>query len=121
MKYSPTLDFNSVWAPGVSYRIERMSFGRRLDLTKQVRSLLARHEFHAGGESPADRVEASALSMEIDCLYWDWGLLRVDGIDIGDEAATKESLLTRGPEGLVHEILSTIKAECGLTEEERKN
>ena len=121
MEYESMVDFCSEWAPTVRYRIERMSFGRRLELTREVRGLLARQEFHAAGESPLDRVEASALAMEVDHLYWNWGLLSVEGLSIGGEAATKETLLARGPEPLVHEILSAIKRECGLTEDERKN
>ncbi len=121
MHYESTIDLHSTWAPTVRYRIERMSFGRRLDLTREVRGLLVRQEFHASGESPLDRVEASALAMEIDRLYWNWGLLSVDGLSIGPDLATKDSLLEHGPEPLVHEILSAIKRECGLTEDERKN
>ena len=121
MQYESMIELCSKWAPTVRYRIERMSFGRRLELTREVRGLLTRHEFHAGGESPLDRVEASALGMEIDHLYWNWGLLSVEGLTISGEAATKQSLLANGPEPLVHEILSAIKHECGLTEDERKN
>jgi hypothetical protein len=121
MQYEATIETNSVWAPSVRYRIERMSFGRRLELTRQVRGLLARQEFHSSGESPLDRVEASSLAMEIDRLYWNWGLLSVDGLTIEGQPATKDTLLEHGPEPLVHEILASIKRECGLTEEERKN
>ena len=121
MQYESMIDVCSAWAPTVRYRIERMSFGRRLDLTRVVRGLLTRHEFHASGDSPLDRLEASALAMEIDQLYWNWGLLSVEGLSIGGEDATKETLLAHGPEPLVHEILSAIKRECGLTEDERKN
>jgi hypothetical protein len=121
MQYESTIDLHSTWAPTVRYRIERMSFGRRIELMRQVRGLLALHEFHAAGDSPVDRVDASALSMEIDRLYWHWGLLSVDGLSIGHQPATKETLLEHGPEPLVHEILAVIKRECGLSEDERKN
>ena len=59
--------------------------------------------------------------MEVDRLYWWWGVVSIEGLSIGDEPATKESLLHHGPEPLVHEILAAIKRECGLAEEERKN
>lgn len=121
MQYESTVEYGSNWAPGVRYRIERMSFGRRLELTRQVRGLLAKQEFHAGGDSPLDQVEASALAMEVDQLYWNWGLLDIEGLSIAGESATKEMLLKSGPEPLVHEILSAIKRECGLSEAERKN
>lgn len=121
MHYESTVEVQSALAPTVRYRIERMSFGRRLELTRQIRGLLVRHEFHSSGESPLDRVEAAALSMEIDRLYWDWGLSGIEGLSISGESATKESLIDHGPEPLVHEILAAIKRECGLNEEERKN
>ena len=121
LNYEPIVELISVWAPSVRYRVERMSFGRRLELTRQVRQLLARQEFHAAGESPLDRVEASALSMEIDQLYLRWGLISIEGLAIGGEAATPETLMNQGPEPLVQEIVSAIKNECGLTEEARKN
>ena len=121
MQYQSTVTIISSWAPSVSYCIERMSFGRRLNLTREVRGLLARQEFHAGGDSALDSVEAAALGMEIDHLYWNWGLISIDGLKIGDELATRESLIEHGPEPLVHEILSAIKRECGLNEAERKN
>ena len=121
MQYESTIELCSIWAPGVSYRIERMSFGRRLELVKHVRELLARQEFHAGGDSPLDKVDASALSLEIDRLYWNWGLLSLEGLMIGNEQATKQTLLDSGPEPLVREIVEAIKRECGLTEDERKN
>jgi len=84
MKYETIRTFQSEWAPEVVYRIERMSFGRRQELTKQVRGLLARQEFHAVGDSPLDKVEAALLSMEIDRIYWDWGLLSVGGLFIDE-------------------------------------
>ncbi|MBY0506332.1 MAG: hypothetical protein K2X03_20605 [Bryobacteraceae bacterium] len=121
MNYAPTIEVDSTWAPGVSYRIARMSFARRLELTRQVRALLARMEFHVAGESPLDKVDAATLSMEIDRLYWEWGLVGIEGLLIGGEAAGRENLLESGPEALVHEILARIKSECGLSEEERKN
>jgi hypothetical protein len=121
MQYESTIELTSKWAPTVRYRIERMSFGRRLELTRQVRGLLAKQQFHAAGDSPLDQVEASALAMEVDQLYWNWGLLGLEGLSIGSEAATKDTLMKSGPEPLVHEILSAIKHECGLNEEERKN
>jgi len=121
MQYESTIELYSSLAPTVRYRIERMSFGRRLELTRQVRTLLARQEFHASGESPLDQVEASTLSMEIDKLYWEWGLLSIDGLLLDSLPATKDFALQHGPEALVHEIISSIKRECGLSEEERKN
>lgn len=121
LQYEPILTITATWAPEISYRIERMSFGRRLELTRQVRTLLSKHQFHSASDEPLDQVEASALAMEIDELYWHWGFHDIEGLAIGGEPATKTSLLERGPEPLVLEILARIKEECGLTEQERKN
>lgn len=121
MQYESSIETSSKWAPTIRFRIERMSFSRRLELAKQVRGLLARQEFHASSDTPLEQVEASALSMEIDALYWDWGLIGIEGLTIDNAPATKQTLLEHGPEILVQEILTAIKRECGLNEEERKN
>jgi len=54
-------------------------------------------------------------------VYLAWGLVYVGGLSLAGEPATPESLVERGPEALVHEALAAIKAECGLSETERKN
>ncbi len=107
--------------PGVSFAIARMTFGRRLELMKRVRDLAARIEYFDAGRDEKNRMEASLLGAEMDKLYLAWGLEEVRGLALDGEAATPESLVERGPEQLVHEALAAIKAECGLTETERKN
>jgi len=52
--------------------ISRMSFGRRVELTRLVRELGARMEFRDAGSELADKLEARLLSAEIDKLYLDW-------------------------------------------------
>jgi hypothetical protein len=61
------------------------------------------------------------LASEIDKLYLEWGLIRVNGIDLDGEPASKEKLIASGPEDLCREILAAIRRECGLSEEQRKN
>jgi hypothetical protein len=107
--------------PGVSFAIARMTFGRRLELMKRVRDLAARIEYFEAARDEKNRMEASLLGAELDKLYLAWGLAEVRGLALDGEAATPESLVERGPEALVHEALAAIKAECGLTETERKN
>jgi hypothetical protein len=107
--------------PGVSFVIARMTFGRRLELMKRVRDLAARIEYFDAGRDEKNRMEASLLGAEMDKLYVAWGLEEVRGLVLDGEAATPESLVERGPEALLHEALAAIKAECGLTETERKN
>jgi hypothetical protein len=107
--------------PGVSFAIARMTFGRRLELMKRVRDLAARIEYFDAGRDEKNRMEASLLGAEMDKLYLAWGLEEVRGLALDGEAATPGALVERGPEALVHEALAAIKAECGLTETERKN
>ncbi len=101
--------------------ISRMSFGRRLELMKSVRDLAARIEYFDAGRDEKNRMEASLLGAQMDGLYLSWGLAEVNGLLVDGVAATPESLVSRGPEALVQEALSAIKAECGLSESERKN
>ncbi|MDQ2843305.1 MAG: hypothetical protein M3Y72_20160 [Acidobacteriota bacterium] len=54
-------------------------------------------------------------------LYVEWGLSELKGLLIDGRAATVDDLLNLGPEELVDEIVSAIKTESGLTEDERKN
>ena len=77
-------------------------------------------DLEAGGDLK-DKIEASLAGSEIDAMYLRWGLREVSGLFIDGEAATHESLLERGPESLVREILASIKAECGLNQDEAKN
>ena len=107
--------------PGVEFVIARMTFGRRLELMKSVRGLAARIEYFEAGRDEKNRMEASLLGAEMDKLYLAWGLDAVLGLSLDGVVATPELLVERGPEALVHEALAAIKAECGLTETERKN
>jgi hypothetical protein len=112
----------SAWMPGVTFRVERMSFGRRLELVKELKDLLGRLEFvQAGPQGPAQQAEAALLAGEIDRIYLRWGLRAIEGLEIDGEPATPETLVERGPEELIAEALAAIKSEAGLSEAERKN
>ncbi len=107
--------------PGVEFVIARMTFGRRLELMKKVRELATKIEYFEAGRDEKNRMEASLLGAQMDQLYLAWGLEDVFGLTVDGVSATPESLVERGPEELVHEALAAIKAECGLSETERKN
>jgi len=107
--------------PGVTLTIRRISFGRRIELLKQIRELTAKLEFLEAGQDPKEKLEASLLASELDRLYLLWGLERVDGLEIDGVSATPEALVESGPEDLCGEALRAIKAEFGLSEEEEKN
>jgi len=113
--------FASALAPGVEFVIARMTFGRRLELMKRVRDLAARAEFFEAGRDEKNRMEASLLGAEIDRLYIEWALEEIRGLELDGQAATPNLLVDRAPEDLFREALDAVKAECGLSETERKN
>lgn len=121
MRYESTTTVQSKVSNGVSFTIARMSFGRRIELTRRIRELSGKVEFLDAGEDVREKIEASLLRNEIEKLYLEWGLREVHGLEIDGTPATVKSLIDAGPEELCNEITGAIKSECGLTEEERKN
>lgn len=121
MNHESTRLLQSATCEGVTFRIARMSFARRLELARRVRDLGRRVEFHQAGESLEDKIDAAVSSGEIDRLYLEWGLAEVSGLTIDGEVADVQRLIEIGPEELCREIVREIRRECGLTEEERKN
>jgi hypothetical protein len=119
--YRSTVRVSSKAMPGVMFEIKRISFGRRTDLAKRVREISQRVEFLEAGGELREKIEASLLKQEIEAIYLQWALVRVEGLTIDGELVTTERLLDRGPEELTHEIVAAIKTECGLTGDERKN
>jgi hypothetical protein len=111
----------SVSHAGVEFVIARMTFGRRMELMRQVRDLAARLEYFEAGHDARNGMEASLLAAQIDRVYVQWGLEEVRGLHIDDVPATTETLIDAGPEELFLEALAAVKAECGLSETERKN
>jgi hypothetical protein len=107
--------------PGVEFVIARMTFGRRIDLMREVRDLAARLEYFEAGQDAKNGMEASLLGAEIDRLYIRWGLDEIRGLELDGVPATPESLIESGPEELFLEALTAVKSECGLLENERKN
>ena len=106
---------------GVRFAVARMSFGRRQELVRKIREIGRKAEFLAAGSEVKDKLEGAALAGDVDRAYLDWGLVAVEGLTIDGEAATPETLIEKGPVGLTLEVLSRVKAECGLSEDERKN
>jgi hypothetical protein len=105
----------------VRFAIARMSFGRRLEIAREIREIGQRLEYLEAGGSLAEKAEASVAAAEIDRVYLRCGLAGIEGLEIDGAAATSESLFAAGPEDLTREILDAIKAEWGLLEQERKN
>lgn len=120
MTYESVVEIESNVAPGVRFTVARMSFGRRVELMRRVRELARRVEFLEAGSEPGDRMDAGLLRAEIDRLYVAWGLRAVSGLVLDGGHASPELLAEAGPEELFHEALSAVRAETGLTEEEKK-
>jgi hypothetical protein len=121
-RYESLAEVASERLPGVRFRVERMSFGRRLELVRQLKDLLGRLEFlQAAPQSPQQQAEAALVAGEIDRVYLRWGLRSVEGLEIDGRPATPDALLERGPEALLDEALAVIRREAGLSETERKN
>jgi len=121
MQHESCLWFDSEVRSGVRFRIRRVSLGRRIDLARRIREIGRKIEFLDAGGSPGEQIEATVLKGEIERVYLEWGLDQVDGLEIDGEASTPEALIERGPIALTEEILNRIKAECGLSQAERKN
>jgi hypothetical protein len=106
---------------GVKFTITKVSFGRRVDLMRRVRELARRLEFLEAGQEPGERMDAAILRAEIDRLYVAWGVQAVSGLALDGAIATPEALTESGPEELFQEALAAVRAETGLTGEQRKN
>ncbi len=121
MAYESVVTVESRVTEGVRFEIARMSFGRRVQLMRRVRELARRMEFLEAGNAPGERMDAALLQADIDKLYLTWGLRGVTGLEVDGAPATPEILAESGPEGLFREALAAVRAETGLSEEQRKN
>lgn len=107
--------------PGIRYQVLRMSLLRRHRLLQELKELAAEQRFHAAQEGLESEVSAAELRGRIDQKVIRAALLQIEGLRIGGERATVESLLEDGPEDLAYEIAEAIADESFLNEEERKN
>ena len=119
--YDSALVIDSKSLAGVRFAIYRVSFGRRMELSRKVREITRKAVFLEASTELHEKIEANILAQEIDAMYLEWGLIRIDGLMIDGEAATASQLLAQGPDALAREIVETIKEQCGLLETERKN
>ncbi len=104
----------------VSFAVRRPSLAQRIELTERTRGLTLKYEFLAAGDLP-DQLTASLSELLVRRLYLEWGLAEIKGLRIDGEPATIVIIVERGPEELVDEMINAIKAEAGLSEDERKN
>jgi hypothetical protein len=121
MEYASEARIESKTTAGVWFTIARMSFGRRIELTRRIWELAGRIEHLEAGGDARGKLEAALVGAEIDRVYLGWGLRKIEGLVIDGEPATPETAVAQGPEELCREVAAAIKAECGLTPEETKN
>jgi hypothetical protein len=121
VRYDSIVAIESKAAPGVRFAIHRISFGRRMELSRRIREISRKAEFLEASTELHEKIEANILAQEIDSMYLQWGLVSVDGLIIDGERATAAQLLEKGPEDLAREVVNAIKEQCGLNETERKN
>ncbi len=120
-QYNSALWCDAASYPGVRYRVARVSVGRRIELARKIREIGRKLEFLEASSDAREKLEAMVLAQEIDRVYLEWGLDAIEGLSIDGETATPLLLIETGPAELSAEILSRIKSECGLNEDERKN
>jgi hypothetical protein len=118
--YSSIIWHESQAFPGVRFAIRQVSLAQRIDLAKNVRELVSKHEFLKAGDT-GEQLEASLADLLARKLYLEWGVTRLEGLRIDGEEGTIELLINKGPEELSNEIFETIRGAIGLSEEERKN
>jgi len=121
VSYASVVTARSKSLPGATFSINRISFDRRMELTRRVREISQRAEFFDAGTALKDKIEANILAQEIEAMYLRWALVGIEGLMIDGEPATIDKLLEKGPDELTKEIVCAIKAQCGLSETERKN
>jgi hypothetical protein len=122
MKYTSSLEMASTAMPGVSFRLRRVSFGRRLELARILQDRLETiQKLALSPDTPARAAQTALIGAEIDAIHLRWGLAAIEGLEIDGAPATAESLISSGPEELLREILAAVRHETGLDSEERKN
>src|ERR1700722_17765615 len=121
LQYDSVVSIDSKAAPGVRFAINRISFGRRMELSRRVREITRKAEFLEASTELHEKIEANILAQEIDAMYLEWGLVRLNGLIIDGESASAARLLEKGPEDVAREIVGAIKEQCGLSTAERKN
>jgi hypothetical protein len=121
MTYESVMLVESRIAPGVTFGVAKMSYGRRTELMRRIRELSRHMEFLEAGKEPADKMDAALVEAEIGRLYVSWGLRGVSGLVVDGAEATPELLAESGPEELFREALAAVQLQAGLTQEERKN
>ena len=114
MKYESTITVQAKSAHGVTLRLNRMSFARRMELMQRIRDLGARTDRAGGTDEILQNMDATLLAFEVDRTYVLWGVREITGLEVDGIPATPQSLAEAGPEALFREALTAVKGICGL-------
>jgi hypothetical protein len=121
MLYTSEREYDSQSCEGVRFRLRKMSFGARLELLRQVQPLVQELEVLQADDSMKSKLQAEEMRLRIEQAYFRWGCVAIEGLEIDGSAPTIDLALERGPEKLVGEVITRVKQEAGLSEEEAKN
>ena len=98
-----------------------MTFGRRIELMRQVRDLAARLEYFEAGRDAKNEYGGQSSGRRDRPALHSVGRGGDSRADTRRRPCHCRRLMDSGPEELFFEALTAVKAECGLDENERKN
>jgi hypothetical protein len=119
-EYSSVVWRNSNTYKNVRYAVRKMSLSQRIEMAERIQEMGSKYEFLKAGDA-LEKAEAHLADLLVRKLYIEWGLGAVEGLIIDGEKASVELLIEKGPEALCDEIVSSIRTELEISEEERKN
>ena len=119
-EYSSVVWQNSNTYKGVRYAVRKISLAQRIEMAERIQALSSKYEFLKAGDA-LEKAEAHLADLLVRKLYLEWGLAVLEGLIIDGEKASVDLLIEKGPEPLCDEIISSIRAELELSDEERKN
>lgn len=106
--------------PGVRFQIRKVSLGKRIELAARLRELYLQNQWIGSGGA-TDDVDTAHADLLIRRLYLEWGVIAIKGLRLDGRSASPGSLIESAPEELADEAIELVKAQLGLTDEERKN
>ena len=119
-EYSSVVWRNSSTYQGVRYAVRKISLAQRIEMAERIQLLSSKYEFLKAGDA-LEKAEAHLADLLVRKLYLEWGLAAIEGLVIDGEKASVELLIEKGPELVCDEIISSVRAQLELSEEERKN
>ena len=98
-----------------------MTLAGRIALARRVREIGRSVEFLEASDTTEGRLEAAIARGEVDRAYLEWGLRELEGLEINGRQAGPIDVHEHAPIEFALEVIKSIRKECGLEEDERKN